>query len=74
MVKWPVMGMRAVALAAALGSGEPGGSAAGAAVLDVAAEAVTAFLEQAAAVVPLGTEGAHLDLDRVVAELLGRGA
>ncbi|WP_037908629.1 SsgA family sporulation/cell division regulator [Actinacidiphila yeochonensis] len=49
-------------------------SAAGAAVLDVAAEAVTAFLEQAAAVVPPGTEGAHLDLDRVVAELLGRGA
>lgn len=45
-------------------------SAAGAAVLDVAASAITAFLEQTAMVVPPGAEGCHIDLDRVVAELM----
>ncbi|WP_217209597.1 SsgA family sporulation/cell division regulator [Streptomyces sp. AC550_RSS872] len=45
-------------------------SAAGAAVLDIAASAVTAFLEQTDMVVPPGAEGLHIDLDRVVAELM----
>lgn len=45
-------------------------SPAGATVLDIAASAVTAFLERARMVVPPGAEGLHLDLDRVVAELL----
>ncbi|MFE9445142.1 SsgA family sporulation/cell division regulator [Streptomyces sp. NPDC006602] len=46
-------------------------SAAGAAVLGIAASAVTAFLEKTAMVVSPGAEGCHLDLDRVVAELNG---
>ncbi|GGZ25392.1 SsgA family sporulation/cell division regulator [Streptomyces poonensis] len=45
-------------------------SAAGAAALDLAASAVTAFLERTHMVVPPGTEGAHIDLERVVAELV----
>jgi hypothetical protein len=45
-------------------------STAGAAVLDIAASAVTAFLEQTDMVVPPGAEGFHIDLDRVVAELM----
>ncbi|WP_406433429.1 SsgA family sporulation/cell division regulator [Streptomyces sp. NBC_01589] len=45
-------------------------SRAGAAVLDIAAAVVTAFLERASRVVPPGTEGLHIDLDRVVAELM----
>lgn len=48
-------------------------STAGAAVLDIAASAVTAFLERVHMVVPPGTEGTHIDLDRVVAGLLGTG-
>jgi hypothetical protein len=39
-------------------------------VLDIAASAVTAFLEQTDMVVPPGAEGFHIDLDRVVAELM----
>ncbi|MEU1091628.1 SsgA family sporulation/cell division regulator [Streptomyces sp. NPDC005576] len=45
-------------------------SPAGSAVLDIAAPEVTAFLERAARVVPPGEEGLHLDLDRLVADLL----
>jgi hypothetical protein len=45
-------------------------SAAGAALLDIAASAVTAFLARSAIVVPPGAEGVHIDLDRVVAELM----
>jgi hypothetical protein len=45
-------------------------SAAGAAVLDIAASVVAAFLEQTVLVVPPGAEGLHIDLDRVVAELM----
>ncbi|WP_330246988.1 MULTISPECIES: SsgA family sporulation/cell division regulator [unclassified Streptomyces] len=45
-------------------------SPAGAAVLDISASVVTAFLERARMVVPPGAEGLHIDLDRVVAELL----
>jgi hypothetical protein len=45
-------------------------SLAGAAVLDIAASAVAAFLELASGVVPPGAEGLHIDLDRVVAELM----
>lgn len=48
-------------------------SPAGSAVLDIAAPAVAAFLERAARVVPPGEEGLHLDLDRLVAELLADG-
>jgi len=42
----------------------------GAAVLDIDAAAVAAFLERTCVVVPPGTEGRHIDLDRLVAELL----
>ncbi|MDX2681447.1 SsgA family sporulation/cell division regulator [Streptomyces soliscabiei] len=42
----------------------------GSAVLDIAASAVTAFLEQSDMVVPPGAEGPHIDLDRLVAELM----
>jgi hypothetical protein len=45
-------------------------SAAGAALLDIAASAVTAFLKQTDLVVPPGTEDRHIDMDRVVAELM----
>ncbi|MFF8971858.1 SsgA family sporulation/cell division regulator [Streptomyces sp. NPDC014995] len=45
-------------------------SAAGAALLDIAASAVAAFLAHTDRVVPPGTEGLHIDLDRVVAELM----
>ncbi|TDT94163.1 sporulation and cell division protein SsgA [Streptomyces sp. 846.5] len=45
-------------------------STAGAAVLDIGAAAATAFLEQTNMVVPPGTEGLHIDLDRVVAKLV----
>ncbi|POX46725.1 SsgA family sporulation/cell division regulator [Streptomyces sp. Ru72] len=45
-------------------------STAGAAALDLAASAVTAFLAHTDRVVPPGTEGLHIDLDRVVAELM----
>ncbi|MEU9671819.1 SsgA family sporulation/cell division regulator [Streptomyces bobili] len=42
----------------------------GAAVLDIATTAVMAFLKETDMIVPPGTEGLHIDLDRVVAELL----
>ncbi|MFJ4523641.1 SsgA family sporulation/cell division regulator [Streptomyces sp. NPDC088810] len=42
---------------------------AGAAVLEVAGAAVTAFLRRADALVPPGTEHRHIDLDRVVEQL-----
>ncbi|MGW2276503.1 SsgA family sporulation/cell division regulator [Streptomyces sp. NPDC001770] len=48
-------------------------SPAGSAVLDIAAPAVGAFLERAARVVPPGEERHHLDLDRLVTELLADG-
>ncbi|MGW1463273.1 SsgA family sporulation/cell division regulator [Streptomyces sp. NPDC002308] len=48
-------------------------SPAGSAVMDIAAPAVTAFLERSARVVPPGEEGRHLDLDRLVTELLADG-
>ncbi|KOV96140.1 SsgA family sporulation/cell division regulator [Streptomyces sp. NRRL B-3648] len=41
----------------------------GAAVLEVAGAAVTAFLRRADALVPPGTEHRHIDLDRVVERL-----
>ncbi|MFD8219673.1 SsgA family sporulation/cell division regulator [Streptomyces sp. NPDC059697] len=41
----------------------------GAAVLDIATTAVIAFLKETDRVVPPGTEGLHIDLDRVVADL-----
>jgi hypothetical protein len=48
-------------------------SPAGQAVLDLAASAVTAFLERTHVLVPPGAEGPHVDLDRAVAELLAAG-
>jgi hypothetical protein len=45
-------------------------SSAGSAVLDIAASAVTAFLERSDMVVPPGAEGLHIDMDRVVADLM----
>ncbi|MGW1027171.1 SsgA family sporulation/cell division regulator [Streptomyces sp. NPDC002577] len=45
-------------------------SPAGAAVLDIVASAVTAFLERTHTLVPPGAEGRHIDLDRVVTELM----
>ncbi|MFF0223399.1 SsgA family sporulation/cell division regulator [Streptomyces sp. NPDC004629] len=41
----------------------------GAAVLEVASRAVTAFLHRAEALVPPGTEHRYIDLDRVVEQL-----
>ncbi|MQY14289.1 Sporulation-specific cell division protein SsgB [Streptomyces sp. RB5] len=43
---------------------------AGAAALDIDVPAVERFLERTWRVVPLGAEGRHLELDRVVTELL----
>lgn len=45
-------------------------STAGAALLDIAASAVAAFLKRTDAVVPPGTEGLHIDMDQVVADLV----
>ncbi|MFF4833114.1 SsgA family sporulation/cell division regulator [Streptomyces sp. NPDC001315] len=45
-------------------------STAGSALLVIAASAVAAFLKQTEMVVPPGTEGLHIDLDRVVAEIM----
>lgn len=45
-------------------------SPAGSALLEIAAPSVAAFLERAARVVPPGEEGLHLDLDRLVCQLL----
>ncbi|MET9453134.1 SsgA family sporulation/cell division regulator [Streptomyces cinerochromogenes] len=42
----------------------------GAALLEIACSAVTAFLRRADAVVPPGTEHHHLDVDRVVEQLM----
>ncbi|MDN0196644.1 SsgA family sporulation/cell division regulator [Streptomyces sp. S.PNR 29] len=42
----------------------------GATLLDIAASAVTAFLRQTDLLVPPGTEGLHVDVDRVIAELM----
>ncbi|MFH8491001.1 SsgA family sporulation/cell division regulator [Streptomyces longisporoflavus] len=47
-------------------------TAAGAAVIEIAATDVTAFLEQSFAVVPPGAESAYIDLDRAVAEVTGQ--
>ncbi|MGW5662649.1 SsgA family sporulation/cell division regulator [Streptomyces sp. NPDC003758] len=45
-------------------------STAGAAALDLAASAVAAFLARTDRIVPPGAEGLHIDLDRVVADLM----
>lgn len=42
----------------------------GVAVLDIATTSVIAFLQETDMIVPPGTEGLHIDLDRVVAELM----
>ncbi|MFJ4689337.1 SsgA family sporulation/cell division regulator [Streptomyces sp. NPDC088789] len=47
-------------------------SAVGAALVDIKASAVAAFLQQTFSLVPPGTEGLHIDMDRVLAELTGR--
>ncbi|MFJ4690091.1 SsgA family sporulation/cell division regulator [Streptomyces sp. NPDC088766] len=45
-------------------------SAAGTAVVSIAASAVATFLAETGRVVPAGAEGLHIDLDRLVAELV----
>ncbi|MGY0057778.1 SsgA family sporulation/cell division regulator [Streptomyces sp. LZ34] len=45
-------------------------STVGAAVLDIAASAVTAFLDRTDLLVPPGTEALHIDLDSIVAQLM----
>ncbi|MDX3850815.1 SsgA family sporulation/cell division regulator [Streptomyces sp. AK02-01A] len=47
-------------------------SAAGAALVDIAASAVAAFLQGTVSRVPPGTESLHIDMDRALAELMGR--
>ncbi|MER5259756.1 SsgA family sporulation/cell division regulator [Streptomyces sp. NPDC002855] len=49
-------------------------SATGAAVVDIDAAETDAFLRQSFALVPPGTESAHIDLDRAVADVMGRSA
>ncbi|MGW6273400.1 SsgA family sporulation/cell division regulator [Streptomyces sp. NPDC055060] len=49
-------------------------SAPGAAVIDVDAAETEEFLRQSFALVPPGAESAHIDLDRAVAEVMGRSA
>ncbi len=44
----------------------------GTALIDIAASAVAAFLRRTDALVPPGTEGLHIDIDRALAELTGR--
>lgn len=44
----------------------------GFAILEIAASKVTAFLQQTDRIVPPGREGLHLDVDRVVSELMAR--
>ncbi|GAA4661906.1 SsgA family sporulation/cell division regulator [Streptomyces youssoufiensis] len=45
-------------------------STAGFALLDIAATALRAFLDQTELLVPTGAEGRHIDLDLLIAELL----
>ncbi|MFE6774505.1 SsgA family sporulation/cell division regulator [Streptomyces sp. NPDC057702] len=45
-------------------------STAGYALLDIATTAVRAFLDQTELLVPTGAEGRHIDLDRLIAELV----
>lgn len=47
-------------------------SAAGHALVDIAASAVAAFLRQTVSLVSPGTEILHIDMDRALAELTGR--
>jgi hypothetical protein len=47
-------------------------STTGAALVDIAASAVTAFLRRTVSLVPPGTESLHIDMDRALAELTGR--
>jgi hypothetical protein len=47
-------------------------SSAGAAMVDIAASAVAAFLRGTVSLVPPGTESLHIDMDRALAELTGR--
>lgn len=47
-------------------------SAAGAALVDIAASAVAAFLRRTDSLVPPGTESLHIDMDRALAELTDR--
>ncbi|MET8576140.1 SsgA family sporulation/cell division regulator [Streptomyces sp. NPDC005012] len=47
-------------------------SRAGAAVLEIAAPAVTAFLSRTGRLVPPGTEGQHIDLEGVIADLMAQ--
>lgn len=46
-------------------------SAAGTALIDIAASVVAAFLRRTDALVPPGTESLHVDMDRALAELTG---
>ncbi|CAG6394758.1 SsgA family sporulation/cell division regulator [Streptomyces cocklensis] len=47
-------------------------SAAGAALVDIPASTVAAFLRRTDELVPPGTESPHIDMDRALAELTGR--
>ncbi|SFF31024.1 SsgA family sporulation/cell division regulator [Streptomyces mirabilis] len=47
-------------------------SAAGAALVDIAASTVAAFLRRTDSLVPPGTESLHIDMDRALAELTDR--
>lgn len=49
-------------------------SATGAALVDIDAAEVDAFLQQSFTLVPPGAESAYIDLDRAVAAVTGRGA
>ncbi|MER7569091.1 SsgA family sporulation/cell division regulator [Streptomyces sp. NPDC097941] len=46
-------------------------SAAGHALVDIAAAAIDAFLRRTVSLVPPGTESRHIDMDRALAELTG---
>jgi hypothetical protein len=48
-------------------------SAAGAALVELPASEIAAFLRQTFRKVPSGTESLHVDVDRALAELTGRG-
>ncbi|SFH23419.1 Streptomyces sporulation and cell division protein, SsgA [Streptomyces mirabilis] len=47
-------------------------STAGAALVDIAAATVAAFLRRTVSLVPPGTESLHIDMDRALAELTDR--
>jgi hypothetical protein len=50
------------------------GNSAGVALVDLSAPEVTAFLQQTFTLVPAGAENTHMDLDRVVTELIGESS